>query len=394
MDGIMSIQKVWIDRGHKCDILCLDPDDVPGNRLKESTIYRMGYSGPIYSILSKTIPILRYGYTHRFAKWLKINAGNYDAVIINGLWNYASYGSWRALRKSEVPYFVFTHGMLSPWFKITYPIKSWLKSIFWKCIENRVLRDACAVLFTCEEERRLSEKSFSPYRANEVVTGFCSRGISPNCAAQRSAFYRLVPKVLERKFILFLGRIHPVKGIDLLIEAFATISTKFPKYDLVIAGPDQNGWQEKLLNLADSHGIGARAHWPGMLTGDAKWGAFRECEIFALPSHQENFGVVIPEAMSASKPILTSDKVNIWRELQADGAAIVVSDDVDSVRLGLERLLEMPPAEREKMGKAALRAFQKRYDVANFAVELQETIGSIVADRAKKHSKNTNSVNF
>ena len=131
-----------------------------------------------------------------------------------------------------------------------------------------------------------------------------------------------------------------------------------------------------------------------MLTGDAKWGAFRECEIFALPSHQENFGVVIPEAMSASKPILTSDKVNIWRELQADGAAIVVSDDVDSVRLGLERLLEMPPAEREKMGKAALRAFQKRYDVANFAVELQETIGSIVADRAKKHSKNTNSVNF
>jgi len=106
--------------------------------------------------LRKIIPWLRYGCTPHLARWLRRHAKDYDAVIVNGLWNYASFGAWRGLRKGSTPYFVFTHGMLDPWFNTAYPTKTFFKRIFWRLFEHKVLRDAKGVLFTCEKERILA----------------------------------------------------------------------------------------------------------------------------------------------------------------------------------------------------------------------------------------------
>ena len=254
VEGVISSSQVWIRHGHDRHILCLDPPDAPWVLKSSVTTFAVGLGGRWYGALRRAVPWLRYGYTPRLTHWLKKYSKNYDAIIVNGLWNYASYGSWRALHRSEAPYFVFTHGMLDPWFNKAYPAKTLFKTIFWKLFEHKVLRDARGVLFTCEEERQLASKSFSPYTAREFVVGYGARNIAGDPVAQQQAFAAKVPEVQGRKFILFLSRIHPKKGVDLLIEAFAHHAVTFPDFDLVIAGPDQIGWKRDLREARERIG--------------------------------------------------------------------------------------------------------------------------------------------
>jgi glycosyltransferase involved in cell wall biosynthesis len=283
-----------------------------------------------------------------------------------------------------IPYFVFTHGMLDPWFNTAYPTKTFFKAIFWRLIEHKVLRDARGVMFTCEEERRLARNSFAPYRAREFVVGFGARDISGDPDQQAAAFLAKAPATKGRKLILFLSRIHEKKGIDLLVKAFAAHAGSYPEYDLVIAGPDQSGLQASLTKLAAELGVAKRIHWPGMLTGDAKWGAFRAAEFFALPSHQENFGVVVAEAMALSKPLLVTNKVNIWREVESDSAGIVANDDAEGVSGGLKRMLATNAAERATMGAAARRSFEERFDLEKNALHMLDVITRASREKAAK----------
>jgi glycosyltransferase involved in cell wall biosynthesis len=387
IEGVFSSSEVWFRHGHERHIVCLDPPSAPWLAQARAPTEAVGLDGAFYARLRRCIPWLRYGYSPRLAPWLRANAGRYDAVIVNGLWNYASFGAWRALRGAPVPYFVFTHGMLDPWFNTAYPLKTVFKSIFWRLFEHRVLRDARGVMFTCEEERRLARASFAPYRAREFVVGYGTRDVVGDAEAQRMAFLATAPAATGRRLILFLSRIHEKKGVDLLIRAFALCAGARPQYDLAIAGPDQSGMQASLMKLAEKLGVAARIHWPGMLSGAAKWGAFRQAEFFALPSHQENFGIVVAEAMALGKPLLITNKVNIWREVEADGAGIVVNDDVEGVSDGLQRLLAMTAAEREAMGAAARRSFKQRYDLEKNALHLLDVIARASPERARPTEK-------
>jgi glycosyltransferase involved in cell wall biosynthesis len=374
IEGVLSSSVVWLRHGHERHILSLDPADAPWVAKSPVKTFAVGFSGRFYRLLRGLAPWLRYDYTPHLRPWLTAHAKEYDAVIVNGLWNYVSYGSWASLRKLDTPYFVFTHGMLDPWFNKAYPRKAFFKSIFWRLFEHRVLRDARRVLFTCEEERELASQSFSPYVADEFVIGYGTRDIDGNPDAQRSAFAAQVPELNGRRFVLFLSRLHPKKGVDLLIQAFARLSTTFPALDLVIAGPDQTGWKSELQSLARQLGVADRLHWPGMLSGDAKWGAFRAAEFFALPSHQENFGIVVAEAMALGKPVLISNKVNIWREIEVDGAGLVVNDDLEAIAAGLHKMCSFSPQELDALGRMSRKCFLNRYDLERNAMQLLELL--------------------
>jgi glycosyltransferase involved in cell wall biosynthesis len=374
IEGVFSSSEVWFKHGHERHIVCLDSPNAPWVKQSRAPTEALGQDSQIYARLRRWIPWLRYGYTPRLVKWLEANAGQYDAVIVNGLWNYASFGAWRALHKMRTPYFVFTHGMLDPWFNTAYPIKTFFKTIFWRLFEHKVLRDAAGVMFTCEEERQLARGSFAPYQAREFVVGYGTRDVSGDPDAQSAAFFARAPDVRGRKLILFLSRIHEKKGVDLLIKAFAQLADVNSDYDLVIAGPDQGGLQASLTRLAGELGVDERIHWTGMLSGDVKWGAFRAADLFALPSHQENFGIVVAEAMALSRPVLVTNKVNIWREIEADGAGIVVDDDREGIAGGLTEFFSLSLAQREMMGAKARRSFLARYDLERNAMSLLELI--------------------
>ena len=213
----------------------------------------------------------------RFVPWLKERHAQYDAVVVHGIWQYNSFGVWRALHKTVTPYFVFPHGMLDPWFNRTYPLKHLKKLLYWPWAEYRVLRDAKAVLFTSEEERRLARESFAPYRCHEVVVNYGTAAPEIDLPGAREEFLNAFPPLREKSLLLFLGRLHEKKGCEELIRAFAEIEN--PSLQLVLAGPCANdGYLQRLKRLTNELNLGKTITFCGMLTGNLKWGAFAAAE--------------------------------------------------------------------------------------------------------------------
>lgn len=346
------------EMGHAVELLTLDDPQAPCVAEYPLTVHALG---PTRS---------RYGYNPRLVPWLEAHARDYGLIVINGLWQYHSFGAWRALHRLRLPYVVFTHGMLDPWFKHTYPLKHLKKWLYWPWTEYRVLRDAAAVLFTSEEERLLARESFWLYRARERVVAYGTRTPPDNGAELAARFLQQHQDLQGKRLLLFLSRIHEKKGCDLLIDAFADVAASVEGLHLVMAGPDQSGWVAALQSQAEQHGLSHRIHWTGMLQGDAKWGAFHAAEAFVLPSHQENFGIAVAEALGCGLPVLISNKVNIWREVQQAGAGLVEEDTVDGTRALLERWVHLDGAEREAMGRQARQLFEERFTVNAMAESL------------------------
>jgi glycosyltransferase involved in cell wall biosynthesis len=311
----------------------------------------------------------RYLYSRRVPGWIAKRAQQFDAIVIHGLWRYTSRGVWRGLRGRGVPYFVFPHGMLDPYFKHAFPWKHLQKALCWLAAERRVLRDAHAVLFTCEEERRRASRAFRPYACRERVVGLGIARPAGDAITEKRAFLERYASLAGKRAVLFLGRIHPKKGCDLLIQAFARVAVRDPLLRLVMAGPDECGWRADLERLAARLAIANRVVWTGPLYGELKWGALRMAEVLALPSQAENFGITVVEAMACGVPVLISKEVNIWSEIESDGAGLVAAADVEGTASMLDRWLAMAEAERDRMKANALRSFSQRFELERFACE-------------------------
>lgn len=365
IEGAKRIDAELVRSGHRVELACLDAPDAA---------LHSSYPAPVHALGPGK---LGYRYSKLLVPWLKSRRSDFDAVIVNGLWQYHGFAVWRALRGTSTPYFVFTHGMLDPWFKRTYPLKHVKKWLYWPWADYRVLRDAKAVIFTSEEERRLARESFWLYRCNEKVTAYGTDQPPEDRDGRLAARFRTqYPELEGKRILLFLSRIHEKKGCDLLLTAFAKLAPLHADLHLVMAGPDQTGWTAALRKQADDLGVGSRVSWPGMLQGEDKWGAFHAAEVFCLPSHQENFGIVVAEALGCGKPVLISDKVNIWREVEADGAGLVEDDTVQGTASALNRWLSLAKAERDRMASNARLSFTSRYGIGNVAKGLIEILKS------------------
>jgi glycosyltransferase involved in cell wall biosynthesis len=167
------------------------------------------------------------------------------------------------------------------------------------------------------------------------------------------------------------------KGCDALLEVFAQVRRRHPDLHLIMAGPDQQGWAEKLQQRARKLGVHEHITWPGMLNGDLKWGAFHAAEVFVLPSHQENFGIAVAEALACGLPVLISDKVNICREIEEDGAGFIAADTVAGTQHNAERWLNLPVAEQASMRARARSCFHRRFHIEEVAARLANHLREI-----------------
>jgi glycosyltransferase involved in cell wall biosynthesis len=364
IEALHRISEVMIRDGHQVVAVSIEDE-------KDAASRRFPF--PVAGIGRGTRP---YSYNPRLTSWLSENARQFDVVVLHGLWNYSSFGAWRALRGNSIPYYIFTHGMLDPWFRDSYPLKHLAKQIYWTVAEGRVLRDAQAVLFTCEEERMRARNVFCGHPYKERVVLFGTADPSGDACSQKAAFYDQFPELQDRRFLLFLSRIHPKKGCDLLIQAFSELISELPPdLDLVVAGPDQVGWIAELRRLTETLDIAKRVHWPGMLKGGVKWGAFRTAEAMILPSHQENFGIAIAEAMACSTPVLISNKVNIWREIEASQSGFIEPDTLEGTRNLIRRFMGSPESERIRVSANARAGFLRYFDIEVTARDFERAIG-------------------
>ncbi|WP_205685764.1 glycosyltransferase [Caulobacter vibrioides] len=335
--------------------------DAPQSDFLESfplTVFALG-SGNI-GRRDRTL-LSRYGFSFAYVEWLRRNATQYDCVIVHGLWNFATMAAALVLPVvMKDRYYVYAHGMMDPWFARHDPKKHFFKRLSWLAFEGRLLSRARAVLFTAPEEEDLAKGQFWGWSYNGAVVGYGVAEPPQSRPEDGLAFHEILPALSGRRFLLFMSRIHPKKGCDLLVSAFAHVAENHD-VDLVIAGPDEMGLMPGLKALASELGVSERIHWPGMLQGSAKWGAYHEAEAFILPSHQENFGVVIAEAMACALPVLTTNKVNIWREVEASGGGIIRNDDEEGVVELLRSWLALSDVQKRKMAESARRGFERQF---------------------------------
>lgn len=357
------------------EIVCLD--DVGAQYLADEklTIHALGQSQGPWARHPNLIP------------WLHENLSRFDIVIIHGLWQYASYAVTKVVRQTrrskptvKTPrVYVMPHGMLDPWFQNepSRRLKAWRNWVYWKLIEHRTISNADGVLFTCQKELELARLPFRPYGPRrEINVGYGVAKPPAMTESMSGALYEKCPQLRGQPYLLFLSRIHPKKGVELLINAYAQLAKQtgaganLPA--LVIAGPTNSDYANAMKCLADSHHLLRDNDQPqaepgilfsGMLQGDAKWGAFYGCEAFVLPSHQENFGIAVVEALACGKPVLISDQVNIYSEIVDANAGIVGEDSLEGTAATLKRWASLNPAEKQAMGTAAIKCFEQNFEI-------------------------------
>lgn len=363
--GLRAITPELARLGHQTTFVSLDSPDRAARFAMNAPVHALGPARG------------GYAYSARLEPWLRQHHREYDAVFVHGLWQHHGRAVRDALRGTKTPYFVFPHGMLDPWFRRAYPLKHVKKWFYWQLCERRVLRDAAAVLFTCDEERRLARKSFQPYTCIERVVSYGTAAPEGDADKQSAVWREFLPQIADRSFWLFLGRIHPKKGVDVLLEAYGHHAATFPENPpaLVLAGPcSDSAYRSVLEKIIEQLPPDCAVVWAGMLDGDRKWGALRGAEVFILPSHQENFGIAVVEALAVGKPVLISRKVNIWEEIESEGAGFADDDDTAGTLRLLNRWRTTSTANRNEMSRTATTLFNNRYEISRVARSLIQSV--------------------
>ncbi len=367
IEGLAQITVATARRGLEVEVASLDSPSDPWVTQFPVKVRGLGPSRMVYGYSPKLIP------------WLRDHAREYAAIVIHGLWQFHGFAARRVFLKTKTPYLVFPHGMLDPWFKHNFPFKHLKKQLYWHLIEHSLLHNAHAVLFTTTEEARLAAATFRPYRIQPLILGY---GISrPPVLTQTEVneFLNTFPECRDKRLILYLARIHPKKGCDLLIDAFAKIAHIDPTAHLVMAGPAEGNLRGQLEVLARSLGIHDRITWTGMIQGGLKWGALRAAEVFALMSHQENFGVALVEALAIGLPVLTTYQVNIWETIVNEHAGFADHDTPAGATALLSKWWHLSEQERAVMRENSRNCFVNFFLIDAVAERLNDELQRIAA---------------
>ncbi|MFD2826835.1 glycosyltransferase [Leeuwenhoekiella polynyae] len=315
-----------------------------------------------------------WSYSKKIKSWLASNIRRFDVVIVHGLWQYPQYVCYRQKlsmdQDCKIRFYLMPHGMLDPYFQQApeRKLKALRNILYWSLIEKKVVNTLDGILFTCEEELELAHHSFKGYSPKqELVVGLGVEQPPAFTSSMRGAFAALCPVPKDKPYFLFLSRIHEKKGVDLLIKAYARLfnETNQSLPLLIIAGPGKDSdYGTQLIRLVREKHLEEHVLFPGMLTGLSKWGAFYGCEAFILPSHQENFGIAVVEALACGKAVLISEQINIWKEIVRGAGGFAEHDDPEGTYLLLKKWITSSIETKSQMQTNALRTYEDLFRVS------------------------------
>ncbi len=308
----MALCSNLAERGHQVTLLTGDPQDVPDEWLRGDRgcphavpiqLPRWPLIGLPRSTVEVILPLIESA----------------DLLHLHTLWDTVNLSMARHATARKLPYVVSAHGMLDEW---AFSQRAFKKRLFMKLAGRRFLNNAAAIHCTAEGERRQVEPNV-PGGHFVVAPHYFDWSLFKELPGPELARKRFPVLNTDKPKVLCLSRLHPVKGADVLLRSIAQVLAQGVELSLYLAGPDEGGYQGVLERLVQSLGIEPHVHFLGMVRGQEKVSLCEACDLFALPTRQENFGIVLVEAMGAGLPLITTSQVDIWPELEAAGGCIV-----------------------------------------------------------------------
>lgn len=283
-----------------------------------------------------------------------------DLIHNHGLWMMPNVYSGATARRFGIPLVVSPRGTLSDW---AFHHGSSMKRLFWPFIQRPALASVSCFHATSEAEYEAVRR-----RGFRTPVAVIPNGID---------IPALVPKQPGAcRTLLFLGRLHPSKGLDLLLPAWRAVQDRFPEWRLVVAGPDRDGYGMKLRKLADELGL-TRIEFVGALMGHHKWAAYQAADLFVLPSYSENFGMTVAEALAAGLPAIVS-KGAPWEGLEKHQAGWWIDIGIEPLVGCLNQALSRSPHELEAMGQRGRDWMQAEFSWHRIGTMMAETYAWIV----------------
>jgi glycosyltransferase involved in cell wall biosynthesis len=322
----------------------------------------------------------RLVYSPELRRALREEVGHFDVVHVHSLYLYPQLAASREAARRNVPYVVSPHGALDPWLRRRRRLRKTVAELAW---QRRMLSQAAALHFTSEEEARLTGDVAPGVPRLIVPLGIRSADFEalPPASSFRARFLN----GRDGRVVLSLGRLSPKKGLDVLIRAFAIVARELPDTLLVIAGPNDEGLQPELAAIAAQEGVTQQVVFTGMLHGEEKLAALAATDVWALPSHTENFGIAVVEALAAGLPVVISPAVNLAGEIEEAEAGVVCEIHPEAFARAILSLLREQQRSSE-LGRRA-RVFARRYDWDVLAPRIVEMYDGIVSRRVADLSR-------
>lgn len=315
-----------------------------GSRLPVRTGIEVEYGG-VPVIFFSRLPGESLKPSPAMARWLRHEAAEYDLLHVHSVFSHPSLAAGASARAAAVPYVVRPLGQLDEWSLSQHPLR---KSAFLACGGRRLLERAAAIHWTDESERERSQAHASMRPGFAVPLGVDEELFTGGCATAR------------RPVVLCMSRLHPKKNVEGLVRAFLGTGPAADGWKLAVAGEGDEEYARALRELVTRLGGEARVEFVGWLEGEAKLRVLRESALLALPSRQENFGIVVAEAMGAGMPVLVSEAVALAGEVERSGAGWVVPVEGAGLREALEAAMGSEEDRRQR-GDAARRLAEKRF---------------------------------
>lgn len=311
------------------------------------------------------------------AAWLRKHVAEFDVVHIHAVFSHSCLAAASACRRHRVPYLVRPLGTLDPWSLRQKPLRKW---VLWRLGANQMLRAAAAIHYTTAAERRLAEGSLGLQRGVVIPIGVDDALLADGIPVER--FRQRFPELGCDPYVVVLSRLHPKKGLELLLEAFGEVvrGPDFACWRLVIAGAGDAAYVTALKALAARISgrwgeRGSNVLFTGWLDGEVRLAALGGATLFALPSRQENFGLAVAEAMASGTPVLVSPHVNLSKEIEAAGAGWVAPLDRRAWTDALKAILSDAPA-RHCRGIEARQFARDRFAWRSVAQQLIGVYGA------------------
>jgi len=311
--------------------------------------------------------------------WLFSRVADYDLVHTNAIFSYSVLPAYWACQHHQVPYVITPHGMLEPW-ALSY--KAWKKRLYYSLFEKPALQRASAIqMLASTEADRVKPLNL---KAPVVVIPNGIHRQDFEALPDPELFYQRFPGTRNQILILFLGRVDPKKGLDLLASAFAKVHTQFPQTHLIVAGPDNIGFLPTAQNYFAEAGCLDAVTFTGMLSGPVKYAALAAAKVYVAPSYSEGFSMSVLEGMAAGLPCVITTGCN-FPEAAAAQAAYVVNIGADEIADALTQCLsdlqqsqEMGNSPPEKLGDRARQLVFEHYTWDQIAARLIEVYTAIL----------------